>query len=122
MPWPVRSRDTVMRARFIIDHKSRWFHVTWRETSWSTKPVSPNFVRVPISRVKWSLKSLKNGRMTRVEFKALGDPGGLIPVWMVNYFAKYMLADSFKRLEGQVGKKQFNLEIMNRYKYLQSWY
>lgn len=122
MPWPVTKRDMVMRARFDIDRKKRWFHVRWKETTWPSKPVTQKFVRVRTARVMWSLQPIEKGKRTRVEFRALGDPGGWIPAWLVNYFSKYMLADSFKRLSGQVARKRLDPKLMQKYRFVESWY
>jgi len=122
MPWPVKNRDMVMRARFLIDRDNRWFHVTWKDTTWPAKPVTSRYVRVPKSRVKWSLRPAAGGKKTWVEFRALGDPGGLIPAWLVNYFSRYTLADSLRRLGKQVRKKSFDPVLMERYRYVRDWY
>ncbi|MCB1174467.1 MAG: hypothetical protein KDK39_12925 [Leptospiraceae bacterium] len=122
MPWPVQDRDMVMQARFQIEAPKRQFQVHWRDTSWPDRPPTKQYVRVASSRVIWSLSPVDQGRSTRVSFQALGDPGGWIPAWLVNWFSRYMIADSFERLQRRIEQKKFNALYVQRFRFVEDWY
>ena len=121
LPFPVQNRDAVFKARIIVDNKNKWLHVKIRETRHRSKPVNKNFIRIPRGRAKWSLKSIRGGKATWVEFTGQADPGGSIPNWLVNWLGKYRVVDSINRLKKRLKQKKFNQQIIGQYKDLQKW-
>ena len=82
MPWPVIDRDSVVRS--VMTEHPAIEQVTIR---FAAKPELikklPNTVRIRKLQGYWELTSLQDNTL-RVVYQVSLDPGGNIPVWMIN--------------------------------------
>ena len=108
LPWPVSNRDVVTVHKVRVDNKKKWVHISVKNITHRKKPRRSGFLRVPLIRGHWSLHSIKNGKATYLEFRSLGDPGGLIPAWLVNWLGKKQIAGSIRRLKKRVREVKGN--------------
>lgn len=102
LPWPVSDRDSVVKSRVIVDNTNKWFHVKWREAKHRAKPENDDFIRVPLNRGQYSLKPIKNGTASWIEFSGYSDPGGLIPDWLVRWVSKDQIVAGVKRIRKRI--------------------
>ena len=121
LPYPVDNRDSVHAVRIHIDEKNKWVHVKLREKKDRRKPKQADFVRIPIARAKWSLKPIRGGKATWVEFTGRGDPGGYIPSWLINWMGKYRMVDTINRLKKRLRQKKFSPVILKEYEFISQW-
>ncbi|MDQ3046645.1 MAG: START domain-containing protein [Bacteroidota bacterium] len=81
-PWPVDNRDFVVKVKLEQDPLSKI--VTQKSSSIPDYIVpAKDHVRITQFKAEWILSPLKNG-MVNIEYRLLVDPGGTIPVWLVN--------------------------------------
>jgi hypothetical protein len=69
----------------------------------SGRPVKEGFLRVPFMHGHWNVKSLENNAL-QVEYILQIDPGGSIPVWLVNLAMAEGPYISFRNLKKQLEK------------------
>ena len=68
-----------------------------------------DIVRIQESYSKWVITPLQNGQV-KIEYELRVDPGGKVPVWLINMFATKGPFETFKKLREQV-KKPFYSHI-----------
>ncbi|HTA63603.1 MAG TPA: START domain-containing protein [Bacteroidia bacterium] len=82
VPWPLDKRDFIVTTVITQDEKTKI--VTIKSTANPNYiPVNANFIRIPQLDALWTLTPLKDGT-TQVTYQLLVNPGGCIPVWIVN--------------------------------------
>lgn len=96
MPWPVWNRDYVIQQRASQHPASKVVTVDARAVKGEV-PEKEGIVRVSESRVKWVLSPLPTGK-TLLLYELFTNPGGGIPAWVVNYFAKQAAIDIVKKM------------------------
>lgn len=82
MPWPVNPRDSITHSIVSQDKKTKRVDITIHSKPNMVKQKA-GVVRVKQLAGRWELMPLKNG-MTRVVYELSMEPGGNIPVWLVN--------------------------------------
>jgi len=81
-PWPVNNRDVVMHS--VVEQDTTTLVVTSTSKSLiGFKPEVEGNVRVTTVFSVWTLKPLKNGMVDVTYFLSM-DPGGWVPVWLMN--------------------------------------
>jgi hypothetical protein len=82
VPWPLDKRDFIVTTVLSQDEKTKI--ITIKSTA-NPKyiPDNPGFVRIPQLDACWILTPLKDG-IIEVTYQLLVNPGGNIPVWIVN--------------------------------------
>ena len=81
-PWPVDYRDFVVYVKLSQDDKTKI--VIQKSTSLPDYIVKvDNYVRITQFKASWTLTPVPNGYVN-VEYQLLVDPGGNVPVWLVN--------------------------------------
>jgi len=86
-PWPVEDRDVVLHVQIQRDSISGVITVNSKNSNgWI--PEKENFVRIKKLRSKWVL-SPQDSKHTKVEFYFSSDPGGIIPLWLINSAISY---------------------------------
>jgi hypothetical protein len=96
IPWPVSNRDYVV-------HLKAWQHPVTKVITVDADvidgevPEIEGIVRVHVSTVKWILYSTQTGH-TKLVYQLFTDPGGNLPSWVVNYFAKQAAIDIVKKM------------------------
>ncbi len=107
-PWPVKKRDTV--AHHTIVQEPETLITTFKMIGISDFcPISKKHVRVPLFYSMFKTTPLENGKV-EISFEVLGDCGGLIPNWVVNYGLKFVPYISLKKI------KSFLPKIHEKYK------
>ncbi|MFZ9982309.1 MAG: START domain-containing protein [Cyclobacteriaceae bacterium] len=106
-PWPVSKRDLVIHLKIEENENSPDFKIlTWSEPN--ILDVRNGIVRVPFSKGEWKVTENKKGVLI-VRFEMQIDPGGAIPVWLVNLTSSVAPYYSFKNLkqmlEGPAAKR-----------------
>ena len=81
-PWPVDNRDMVVEVNTYQDEKTKIVYQKVRGIP-DYAPKEKGHVRIREFRAQWTLRPLKNG-MVEIEYELLVNPGGSIPVWLVN--------------------------------------
>jgi hypothetical protein len=96
-PWPVSNRDLVIHLKIEEHENSPEFRIlTWSEPD--IMAVKNGIVRVPFSKGEWKVTENKSGLMS-VRFEMQIDPGGEIPVWLINLTSAVGPYYSFKNLK-----------------------
>lgn len=81
-PWPVKNRDTIVHN--VISRDQGTGAVTIRQTAKPDYiPEKKNIIRVQRLEGFWQFTPQDEGSV-EVVYQALSDPGGDIPVWLVN--------------------------------------
>lgn len=105
IPWPINNRDFI--AHLIVSQDPRTKVVTINgPTEPNYLPVKENIVRVNHSNGKWVLTPIKSN-LIQIDYTLEVDPGGTIPVWLVNLFATSGPSETFKKMKTQIQKPQY---------------
>lgn len=105
IPWPLSNRDFI--AHLIVSQDPRSKVVTINgPTETNYLPIKKNIVRVNHSNGKWVLTPTTNNHI-QIDYTLEVDPGGTIPVWLVNLFATSGPTETFKKMKAQIQKPQY---------------
>ena len=96
MPWPVSNRDYVVHLKAWQQPATKVVTVD-ADVVDGELPEKEGIVRIHMSTVKWVLNPTQNGH-TKLVYQLFTDPGGNIPDWVVNYFAKQAAIDIVKKM------------------------
>ena len=96
LPWPVSNRDYVVHLKAWQQPATKVITVD-ADILAGEVPEIEGIVRVKVSTVKWVLSPTHNGH-TKLIYQLFTDPGGSIPSWVVNYFAKQAAFDIVKKM------------------------
>lgn len=99
-PWPISNRDLVVRLKVERDSLSKNTIVTANGVP-DYIPGKKGIVRVPMSKSKWIIRPITESSVS-VEYTMLIDPGGSVPLWMVNMVAEEAPYKSFRDLKKMV--------------------
>jgi hypothetical protein len=106
MPWPVWNRDYVVHLKASQQPATKTITVD-AEVVAGEVPEKEGIVRVNTSTVKWVLYPLQNGR-TQLIYQLHTNPGGSLPGWVVNYFAKQAAIDIIQRMRDLVQRPPYS--------------
>lgn len=81
LPFPAKNRDMVVKCKQWVDEDGTKYSHSVAAPDFI--PTNNNLVRIPHFVSNWKIIPLANG-MIQVDYTALADPGGKIPIWMVN--------------------------------------
>lgn len=105
IPWPISNRDFI--AHLVVSQDPSTKAVTINgPTEANYLPVKQNIVRVNRSSGKWVLTPIKQN-LIQIDYTLEVDPGGTIPIWLVNLFATSGPAETFKKMKTQIQKPQY---------------
>lgn len=99
-PWPISNRDLVVRLKVERDSLSKNTIVTANGVP-DYIPGKKGIVRVPMSKSKWIIRPITESSVS-VEYTMLIDPGGSVPLWMVNMVAEEAPYKSFRDLKKMI--------------------
>lgn len=105
IPWPINNRDFIAHLTVSQDPQTKVVTING-PTEANYLPAKPPIVRVSHSIGKWVLTPAKNN-LVQIDYTLEVDPGGTIPVWLVNLFATSGPAETFKKMKEQVKKTQY---------------
>lgn len=69
-------------------------------------PAKKDMIRVTHSQCEWVIKPLSKN-LILIEFTLFADPGGSIPVWLVNMMSCYGPLETFKKLKLELQKTEY---------------
>jgi hypothetical protein len=98
MPFPFKNRDAVMNLNTTRTNDLILIHIT--RNAVARKEVE-DIVRMPVSEGEWQLRKI-NEHTTEVVHQFKGDPGGNIPVAIVNLFLVDGPINTLTQLKGMV--------------------
>ncbi len=82
VPFPFENRDLVQR---LVIHETDSLLIVDIVNARDKVPEQVNFVPMPVIGGSWRVRELPGG-MINVQFQYFADPGGKIPVWLINTF------------------------------------
>lgn len=100
IPWPLNNRDFVAHLKVTQDVKTKVVTIDG-PTEPKYVPVKNNVVRVKHSYGRWIFTPAKNN-IVNIDYTLEVDPGGTIPVWLVNLFATTGPTETFKKMKTQI--------------------
>ena len=100
-PWPITDRDMVVLLR--LDHLENGFTITANSVA-NVIARNKEYIRVPTSHSQYIFKK-KNGHQLSVSYRMQINPGGSVPVWLVNLVCAQAPYLSFKKMKERVSKK-----------------
>jgi START domain len=106
IPWPVNNRDFIVGLTVLQDEKTKMVTVAGMNKP-AYLPAYKDIVRIQQSYSKWVITPLQNGQV-KIEYELRVDPGGKVPVWLINMFATKGPFETFKKLREQVKKPAYN--------------
>jgi hypothetical protein len=105
IPWPGSNRDFIVEIQASQDEKTKVVTVDGFNKP-DYLPENNNMVRIRQSYSKWLITPLQKGQV-KIEYVLQVDPGGNIPIWLINLFATKGPLETFKKLREQVKKKKY---------------
>lgn len=101
-PFPISDRDSVVRFDYQQDPVSKVITISITNIP-DFVPHEPQFIRVPDIGGYWILKPQADG-WVEVTYEIHGDPGGWLPVWLVNQAAWVSVKNTLQNLVSVVGR------------------
>ena len=106
MPWPVWNRDYVVHLKTSQQAATKTITVDANVVAGEV-PIKEGVVRVTVSTVKWIIFPTQNGH-TQLVYDLYTDPGGSLPSWVVNYFAKQAAIDIMQKMKELVQQPPYS--------------
>ena len=97
VPWPATNR--FFYANFELKKKlnEKSMHVI-AENILNYQPVPKDLVQVPLTRGTWNITTITN-KSIHVDYILEMDPGGSLPVWVLNLFSTKGPLESFENIK-----------------------
>lgn len=95
MPWPAQDRDIVVQTK--VNHVSPNKTYIQSKVIHSTFKQSSEFIRITEFDAEWKIIALDENR-TYIEYVALVNPEGDLPLWIVNLFLGQVPYNSMQQL------------------------
>ena len=92
-PWPITDRDLVIKG--VLEYSSDSLIVFGNSKTEGYKEEQKRCIRIPMMMGEWRFIKIDEST-TKVINKAHGDPGGMIPSWIVNM---KMVSDPMKSMK-----------------------
>ncbi len=92
----VQNRDYTIRLRRVVDEDNQIYQMFYADENEHGPAENRQFVRVKMLRGSWKLSPAEGGRSTDIEYEIQGDPGGLIPTFIVNSLQKSQVTKYIK--------------------------
>ena len=83
-PWPLKDRDVVLNTILVQEEDSKSVYIKLDGRA-SFIPEKKDIIRIQKIHAHWYFIPEASG-MVRVSYQMLVDPGGKIPVWLINTF------------------------------------
>jgi hypothetical protein len=115
MPGTVANRDLVMRLQFTYNDRNRVLLINTTAVD-GMVPCKAGLVRVPFWNGEWQVRAVSPTRL-QIHYSFLVDPGGTLPVWLVNLLAPVAPYQSFIKLRNSLQLPRYqgkNFEFLTR--------
>jgi hypothetical protein len=100
LPWPVSNRDVAIHMQLIEDSLRQVLVITQQGMA-NAAPVHKGIVRVPHLVGHWEFRNEGNSKLQAVYLLDI-DPGGSVPLWLVNLFVAKGPYETFVKLQQQL--------------------
>lgn len=84
MPWPFTNRDGAFKQSLTFTEKNDVFYIETNAIPTLTE-LRQEYVRVPYMHSSWQLSAV-NANKVKGEYYLSVDPGGFVPLWLMNLF------------------------------------
>jgi hypothetical protein len=101
-PWPVSKREMILELTSSFDSVKQELTIISRTVDYEY-PKSDDLVRVPLAVGRWKVVSIKNS--LKVDYFLQIDPGGSVPVWLINLAMAEGPYNSFTNLKSELRQK-----------------
>ena len=101
-PWPVSNREMILELSSSFDSVKQELNVVSRSIDFEY-PKSDDLVRVPFALGKWKVVTIKNS--LKVEYFLQIDPGGSVPIWLLNLAMAEGPYNSLTNLRAELRRK-----------------
>lgn len=81
-PFPFWDRDLAVHSTHWIDEKTGAYQ-SYSKVSSDSSYTNDEYVHITEFESHWAITPLENGQLY-IDYKALSNPGGDIPIWLVN--------------------------------------
>ena len=105
LPWPLSNRDFISHLVAAQDAATKVVTIIG-PTIPDYLPEKKDIVRVQHSCGKWTLSPAGNHRIN-IDYELEADPGGSLPVWLINLFGTSGPLETFRQLKVQVQKPAY---------------
>lgn len=99
VPWPLKNRDTVLEMR---THSFNRSDIVTLQAKPEALPLEPDYVRTPLMYGFWRMEPVNNGERIAVTYHMMLDPGGHVPLWIVNLFVVDAPFETMKALRSML--------------------
>jgi hypothetical protein len=120
VPWPFRDREFLLKLETDINARNRSLLVRGYETVHPGALPHPKRVRVPVSRVNWQLRAIGNRTQVVVTFQL--DPGGALPLWIMNKVTKWMPFKALSNIRRVIAQGKYDAVFEQRFARFSGWH
>lgn len=97
MIWPVLNRGLAIRMEFDMNHATRTLRIRGSNAP-ELAPPKKGVVRIPHWHSLWTVQEINDKRL-RIDYTFAVDPGGELPIWLVNSLIAIGPYQSFAKME-----------------------
>ena len=115
-PWPVSSRDMVVKTTVKFDLKKGVLDIRGKAWNKGLVPLNPKYVRITKIKQYWHLERISKNK-TKVVYRSIQDPEGNLPKWLINLKIVEMPLFTLKNLEKLASKKIYKTIAAKKYGY-----
>ncbi|AEI50050.1 START domain-containing protein [Runella slithyformis] len=105
MVWPVSNRDLVIHMEFEMDRATRTLRIHGTNAP-EMAPPKKGIVRIPHWRSLWTVQEL-DGKRLQVDYTFAVDPGGELPIWLVNALIAVGPYQSFANMQKVISRPYY---------------
>lgn len=102
-PWPVSNREMILELTSTFDSVKQELTIVSRSIDYEY-PQTDDLVRVPFAFGKWQVVSVQGS--LSVVYTLRIDPGGSVPIWLINLAMAEGPFNSFSKVQEKLGSKQ----------------
>lgn len=109
VPWPFENRDGAFRQRIEPGKQAGDFFI-YANSEAQFIPNKKGYVRVPFMKAKWQIKQL-NQNFCQAEYIIAVDPGGAVPIWLINLFIDRAPVESVQGMRKSLLKDKYRKQL-----------
>ncbi len=104
-PWPMSNRDLILHSKFWQDPHTLSIH-SKTSSEHTLEPEIDGIVRITKTDIHWIFTPIGNGRV-KIDYYLNSDPGGSIPVWMINLAADQGPLQTMIKFKEEIAKEKY---------------